>query len=221
MSVFLLETHAHTAEVSSCGNLYSNQVIDSYIDEGYDAIVITDHFHLHFFKRNSHLNYKEQVDKYLSGYRAAKAYAGNKMKVFLGLEISLDGDPNDYLIFGVEEEFLHKNKNLCSLDIKHLSDLVRENNYLLVQAHPFRKNMRIVNPSLLDGIEVYNGNSGHNSSNNIAKAWAQEYNLIETSGTDFHYYFRMKPGGILFKNPINTNAELVKALRSREYSLRL
>lgn len=34
---------------------------------------------------------------------------------------------------------------------------------LFYQAHPFRNSMKITNPELLDGIEVYNGHPGHDS----------------------------------------------------------
>lgn len=220
MSKFLLETHAHTAEVSTCARLNSDVLVDYYLNEGYQAIIITDHFRSDFFERNKHLDYKSAIDAYLKGYRNARAYAADKLKVFLGIEISLDNDPNDYLVFGLEEDFLYENKDIQKLKIKEFSKVIRQNELLLLQAHPFRRGMRIVNPSLLDGIEVYNGNSSHNSSNAIAKAWAERFDLIGTSGSDFHYFFQMKPGGMFFEKELKTNAELVEALRAREYKLK-
>lgn len=220
MSEFLLESHAHTAEVSTCAHLYADEIVDFYVDEGYHGIVITDHLKSDFFERNKHLDHKDAIDAYLLGYRKVRDYAGDKLKVFLGLEVSLDNSPNDYLVFGVEEDFLYKNKDFHKLKIKEFSKLVRQNGFLLVQAHPFRKGMRIVDPFLLDGIEVYNGNSSHNSSNAVAEAWAERFDLIGTSGSDFHYFFRTKPGGMIFDKELKTNAELVEALRAREYRLK-
>ena len=41
-------------------------------------------------------------------------------------------------------------------------------------------------PDLLDGLEVFNGNNTHDSHNALADYWADMNGLIKTSGSDFH-----------------------------------
>ena len=68
---------------------------------------------------------------------------------------------NDYLVFGVTEEFLLKynntDTNFLEMPIGEFSKIAHENGLLLFQAHPFRNHMTITDHNLLDGIEVYNG----------------------------------------------------------------
>ena len=39
-----IELHTHTSEISSCSHLTVNEIIDLYIEAGYDAMVIANHF---------------------------------------------------------------------------------------------------------------------------------------------------------------------------------
>jgi len=79
--------------------------------------------------------------------------------------------------------------------------------------------MTIVNEKHLDGIEVFNGHMGHNSNNDIAEIWADKYNLIKTSGTDFHYPDVPINAGIITKDEIKDMDSLVKILKNGEYEL--
>ena len=220
MTEFLLEMHTHTSEVSPCAFIPAIQIAELYKNENYNGIVITDHMCSHTFRNMPNSTWKEKVDYFLNGYRFAKSCSTNDFTVLLGMEICFSNETNDYLVYGLDENFLFNNQNLIELGIKKFRTIANEYGLLIFQAHPFRKGMRITDYRLLDGIEVYNGNSSHNSSNEIAMAWADKYNLKKVSGSDFHCFWGMHPGGIYFTGEIKTNAELLQALRKNEYKLR-
>jgi predicted metal-dependent phosphoesterase TrpH len=220
MTDFLLEMHTHTSEVSPCAYIPAIKVTELYKNESYNGIVITDHMCSHTFRNMPNSTWKEKVDYFLNGYRLAKSCSTNDFIVLLGMEICFSNETNDYLVYGLDESFLFNNKDLMDLGLKKFRTLADEYSLLIFQAHPFRKGMRIADYRLLDGIEVYNGNSSHNSSNDIAMAWADKYSLKKVSGSDFHCFFGMHPGGIYFADKIKTNAELLQALRNNEYKLR-
>ena len=79
--------------------------------------------------------------------------------------------------------------------------------------------MTVIRPDVLDGVEVFNGHFGHDSRNDIANMWADKFNLIKTSGTDFHYITSPANGGIFTEKEITTMDELVETLKSGNYTL--
>ena len=219
MNEFLLETHAHTSEVSPCAYLTAEETVSKYIVEDYNGLVVTNHLSANTFMKMPYASWREKTEYFLKGYRNAKHYAQDIINIFLGVEISFPGDPNDYLVYGMDEDFLLNQSTILELGLNRFKITAEENNLLIFQAHPFRCGMRIAECKHLDGIEVYNGNSSHNSNNDIADYWAETNNLRKLSGSDFHCYFGMQPGGILLKEKIKTNAELVEVLRKGEYTL--
>lgn len=212
MIEYLLETHAHTSEVSPCSHVDATTLVELYIEKGYSGVVITNHFCEGIFKENS--SWEEKVEHFLSGWKIAKLAAINDFTVLLGMELRLKENYNEYLVYGIDEEFLFNNENLLNLSIKEFMALAKENGLIVFQAHPFRNGVTIINPSLVDGIEVYNGNIRHDSRNDIAENWAQIYGLYKISGSDFHELYDVLRGGIITKEKITNNSELLNALRN-------
>ena len=99
------------------------------------------------------------------------------------------------------------------MDAASFSAFARQEGLLFYQAHPFRNGMSVVNPQLLDGIETYNGHPRHESRNDIAMAWAEKYGLQQISGSDFHDPDGYALGGILTRERIRSQKDLLKALR--------
>jgi hypothetical protein len=223
MSCFLFETHAHTSEVSRCAQIPAAKVIADYESAGYDGIVITDHMNEGSIGRLKNRPWDEKVDFFINGYNKALEAAersGKGMTVLLGAEVCFDKDPNDYLVFGISEDFLRRCGDLTSLGLKNFRKIADENNLLIFQAHPFRVSMAVTDYRILDGIEVYNGNSSHNSNNDAAMFWADKYSLLKSSGSDFHGMWGMKPGGIYFESPVRTNSDFISALKENNYLLK-
>lgn len=220
---FKTELHAHTSGISLCAKMNPSEVAELYIEAGYTSIVLTNHYVAYNFK--SEHSFEKSIERYLAHIYEMREYAKGRLNVLAGAEIHNFQNCNDYLIYGIDEDFLRKHENLHLMKVEEISAVVRESGALMVQAHPCRDGMTVVNPSLLDGIEVFNGtpNKTHAPRNQLADAWAKQFGLIRTSGTDFHG--NVSPdydpimGGILTDTPITTPTQLVNTLRSGSYSL--
>ena len=223
MKEYLFEMHAHTCEVSACAHADAKELAKLYIDLGYDGIVSTNHMNSHTF-HSAKLNdapWCEKARHFLSGFCALKDAAGDKLTVLLGTELTFEGDPNDYLVYGVTEDFIESNGDLMKMNTESFSRLAHENGLLFVQAHPFRRGMKISDWNYLDGYEVFNGNPRHDSSNGVAEYWAKLHGkTITTSGSDFHDAGDEGTGGIYFSDQINSNGELLEALKNHRYRLK-
>ena len=83
---FIYETHSHTSQASKCGKVQGRDYIEYMQKQGFDGMIITDHF----FNGNSavpaDLSWKERVEMYVSGYEdAKKASTGTKFNVMFGI----------------------------------------------------------------------------------------------------------------------------------------
>lgn len=213
------EIHAHTKNTSLCGQLDAEELVNKYKEAGYSGIVITDHYSPMTFNLSEFFNKKKAIEHYLAGYRKAKQFETESFSVMLGMELRFYATVNDYLVYGVTEELLNKLPFLLPLYISKASRLLRQNGCLFLQAHPFRQLISRANPKYLDGVEVFNGKATKEANANSEK-WANEINAkIKTSGSDCHRETGVALGGIITKEPIKTNEDLVRILKSGEYEL--
>ena len=212
------ELHTHTLLVSPCADTPLEDVVERYADAGYTTVFITDHY-CDYVIDPAGETWEQKMEHYLSGYRAMKEMARGKFNVVLGCELRFLENFNDYLVFGMDEEFLLTHPELHKMTLKDFSAFAKENGLLLVQAHPFRTKMTVVKPQLLDGVEVFNGHRGHESKNYLANELANRYGLIKTSGSDFHHPNSVVSGGIMTDEPITTAQQLIEILRSGNYTL--
>ena len=192
MGIHCWETHAHTAEISPCGVVGAAELAETYAQEGYAGVVVTNHLSRYGLQYVAERPWKEQMAWFYDGFEAVRAAAGE-----LGLDASRRADP------------------LCSSRgyLTLIRGTARENGFLLIQAHPFRNGMRITPPELLDGIETFNGNMRHDSRNFLAAQWAARYGLLATSGSDFHEMEDRARGGIFTGRDIRTMADFIAAVR--------
>lgn len=219
---YIYETHCHTDETSFCGKVPAKETASLYKEAGYSGIVITDHFHADTFRKNGLSSWDEIMVFHMRGYNIAKELEDNSFRVFYGAEIRFSKEcDNDYLIFGETEKFLREHPYITDLDdYDDFYKLANEAGLLVFQAHPFRNNMKLVKPSLLDGIEVFNGNKRHDSRNDISGIWANRFGLLPLSGSDFHQYEDFARGGIVTETFANNINELCEIIRTRNYSLK-
>lgn len=220
MSAYRYEVHFHTSEVSTCASVSAAQSIPVYKGLGYAGVVVTDHYTRQFFEPISDLNWTKQVDRYLAGYDlAAESGARSNLTVLPGMEIRFDENNNDYLVYGLDRQFLIEHPRLYQLSIRSFHQLAQQNNLLVFQAHPLRNSMTIVNPRWLDGIETCNANPRHDSRNDMAVLWAQKFGLPAVSGSDFHDPGDEGRSGMDFDYPLPDNPTLVMALANQAYQL--
>lgn len=215
---YLTELHAHTSEVSPCSHQTAEQVADRYIAEGYTTVVVANHY-CDYTMDPAGETWEERLSHYLTGYQRMKAHAQGRLIVILGMELRFVESSNDYLVFGMDEEFLRTHPDLHRMNLKSFSALARENGLITVQAHPFRNGMKVMNPDYLDGYEVFNGHFGHDSRNRIALEWCRKFGKIPTSGSDFHDATSLVGGGIITNEPVTSMKQLTEILQSGDYIL--
>ena len=227
MDKYLIEIHAHTDEVSNCGRMPAADAVRLYYSLGYSGIMFTDHFHRYtfkkFLKKNPDASWDDKVDYFLTGYRnaleEAKKYDG--FKIYLGCELRFDENDNDYLVFGLSEDKLRQMKNVYEYETEDGIRFVQKMGCTVIQAHPFRDNMTVIEPGILDGIEIHNAHPNHDSRNDIAKLWADKFDYkIRTSGSDFHGEY-MPNSGIFTSVVPENEAELQKIIVNGEFELNL
>lgn len=217
MSTYKYDLHVHSDETSPCGRVKASEVVRMYKKAGYSGVVITDHYYEAFFENLKDMSWKDKIDCYLEGYRNAYAEGlQTGLRVILGMELRFDENLNDYLVYGIDEQFLLEYPELYRLDLQSFRELVSGSEILIYQAHPFRKEAVTADPDLLDGIEVYNGNPRHNSMNNKAVEFASKNRLMEISGSDFHQTQDLARGGVIFTELVETSDKLVAALKENK-----
>lgn len=214
------EIHCHTKEVSRCGQVYAKDAVAMYREKGYSGIVITDHYSPMTFSPLQVYRPQKFTEFYISGYKNALKAAGKDFTVLLGMELRFYATANDYLVYGITEDFLKNNGNLMTYYPRRFYNLARKNNLLFVQAHPFREGMIRSQPSHIDGCEIYNGKNRKSDANAKAEEWAKENNMqIRTGGSDFHKPKDLATSGIITETPIKTNDDLLKILRNNDFEI--
>ena len=226
--MYKTELHCHTGDTSLCGYTSAEYLCNRYIQNGYSTVVVTDHFNrITLFRSKKYLDYlsqndykicwQTQIDFFLQGYKNLKRFSEGKLNVLLGMEFQswVEGNQNDYLIYGVTEDWLRASDCILSFTYKDMAIYAHECGLKIYQAHPFRKNMFITDHRYLDGIEVYNATVNVDSNNDFAEIWADKKGLRKISGSDFHETIHQTAGGILTSDPITTNEQLLKVLDSQ------
>ena len=217
--MFKTELHCHSNDISACARVDAQDIIKKFYSAGYSTIVLTNHFSKGTYEHVGANTWDEWIDKFVGAYEKLKEEAKGKLNILFGLELRLNDSDNDYLVFGASEEFLRSIPHVFDLWPEDFHSLASENGCLFIQAHPFRNHSKIKPPSFLDGVEVFNGHFGHDSRNDIAEMWADKYNMIKTSGTDFHYNDSPANGGILTECEITSMDQLIEILKSGSYVL--
>ena len=216
--MYKYELHCHTGDVSLCAKISPEDLLQRYRDAGYSGLVITNHFSPMTFWRAGMLQTKKQVETYLSAYRRMLECAGDDFTVLLGLELRHYATANDYLIYGVEEDWLLRQPNMLFWGEKKMSERIHKAGYLVYQAHPFRKFIYRCDPALLDGVEVFNGHTDA-AGNDAALRWARQQNKPMIGGSDTHTAEDPICGGIVTEKPIRSNTDLLAALSGGDYTI--
>ena len=217
-TIYKTELHCHTKESSSCAKVEANRLVQLYQKAGYQTIVITDHCSKSKMECFKNVSWKEKVEYILQGYKQAELEARNVgMTVLLGCEITLTITDSDYLVWGIEENFLQEHEKIYDYTLANLHRLCEEKGYLLVQAHPFRDEIELAPLEEIDGIEVFNGCHDEISRNEKAWDYGRKTNKILTSGSDFHAEADLARGGIITKEPIQNNTQLLKILKEEKF----
>ncbi len=187
--LYRYDTHVHTSEVSKCARSSGREMAETYRKLGYDGIIITDHF----FNGNTtvprDMPWRERVELFTAGYRAAKACGDEVgLQVFFAWEDSSEG--NDFLTYGLDENWLADHPFIDRLPLVDYLKYVRQAGGVVVHAHPFRQDYYIpmirLLPDQVDAVEIMNAQR-KDEENRRAKWYADSYGLPGTAGSDTHH----------------------------------
>lgn len=214
-----IDLHVHSSEVSPCGHLTVEELLQLYPAKGYDGFVLTNHF--------SSYAAGKAADKGLDFHKLfhetiLKAQSLGKEKGFLvlgGYELRFNNCDNDFLTYGMKEEHCRHINDIFAMTPAEFGAFAAEEGILFYQAHPFRNGMEIVDPGVLFGIETLNGHPRHDGRNDIASAWAEKFHLHKIGGSDCHQLPDVGSSGIITEKKIASMEELVELLSQDNYSI--
>ena len=139
MAEYLLDLHIHTSESSLCGRVSAREMVRAYREAGFHGVAITDHYAFFFVERFKDMPWADVVDLYMRGYEEAKAEAaGTDFRVYFGLEYRDRVTVDDYLIYGVDRQFLLDNPDLHDVTVRQAAERVHKYGGVILQAHPGR-----------------------------------------------------------------------------------
>ena len=217
--MYRYELHLHTSETSKCGHVAAADQIATYKALGYQGVCVTDHLHnaqIAYF--NVADDWNVIVDRYLAGYRAAKA-AGDAagMAVIFGVELRFPENDSDYLIYGIDEQWLYDHPWITRMDHRSFFDRFTDE-VLIIHAHPYRNGCDEVFYDCVHGIEVVNCNPRHDNRNALALKLCQENpHLLRTVGSDAHQIGDEGRAAILVEERIRDSYALKDAIVSGRY----
>lgn len=220
--MFKIETHLHTCHSSACGQMTAREIVDAYVEAGYSGLILTDHYNrdtFHFLNVDP-AGDTDRLAAFLTGYRELVRVGEKRgLKVYRGAEVRFDGSWNDYLLYGYSDQLLQDPEAVFTMGVERFYELVKADGALLIHAHPYRNGGQPTTAAALDGVEVLNANHHHDNRNDLALSFAQQHQLLQTSGSDCHCTNHVGTGGILVEKMPENDAELVALLRSGNYKL--
>ncbi len=213
--MYKTEPHLHVAEVSPCSKIRAVEMVKLYHEAGYKTIFVSDHLKQVYFDKLGDIPWEDKTTIFLSGYYIAKE-AGKKydMNVLMSAEILFEGNPNHYLVYGIDKEFLDSYPDLCKMTVEEFYKIAKQHNVFVVQAHPFRDESCYPTPDSVDAMEIYNSNPRHKDFSEKSEKCAKEHSLYVTAGSDSHQLPDIGKGGILSETEIKTAEEFIALIKS-------
>lgn len=224
--MYKYDLHVHTNVGSLCALSTPEEMVEAYFKAGYNGFVITDHFIRGNTGVPRDIPWKDRIEMYFSAYERAKAKAEElgDFTVFFGAEYCYVWG-HEILIYGADKDFLLKHPEIEGNEPEKICEIFRKGGFLTVKPHPYR--VRFYTDTsvpaelyCVDGIEVHNS-CNFEEENQKALEFAKKTGKIMTSGGDIHDCLdkRIGTAGIATKKPIKSNKELVKILKSGNYTL--
>jgi len=200
----LIDLHAHTSGISKCCHYPASKILKSAYEAEIDGIVLTNHYQKNYID-NEEIN--SFVDRYIEEFYFTQTLGEELgLKVFWGIEVTMELYPNVHmLIYGVDTGFLKVHPLIFDYTHKDLYSAVKDNDGVLIQAHPFRNGTTVLNMDFLDGVEINCHPLYNNSYSMELFNIANENRLAVTCGGDFHAdNYRPKCGMYLPDNIVNS-----------------
>ncbi|MBQ4528542.1 MAG: transposase [Clostridia bacterium] len=218
--MYKTETHLHTAETSDCGHIKAKDMVELYHEAGYKTLFITDHLISWFFDGLKNMSWEEKVERFMSGYTEAKK-AGDSlgMNVILSAEYRFKDCPNDYLVYGIDRDFLLKFPDVTNMTPGEFYNATRDDNIFIVQAHPCRDHVCYPTPEFVDAIEAVNTNPRHDNFTDESYEIAQKHNLPVTGGSDSHVFDDVALCAVVTEHEIKTASDYIELLKENKLTI--
>lgn len=223
---YLYETHLHTSQGSACARCTGAEMAKACKEAGYTGIIVTDHNWGGNTAVSRVLPWKQWVEEFTKGYEDA-CRTGERigLDVFFGYEAGYHG--TEFLIYGLDKEFMLAHPDLRSASIQEQYELVHEAGGMVVHAHPYRDEDYIPEirlfPEYVDAVEGIN--AMHSNSRSLAHndpefdkcaiAYAKQHGLAMSAGSDIHTT-DLLGAGVAFRRRINSLQDYKAALLGGE-----
>lgn len=218
---YMCEMHCHSSEISTCGKITRREMTDFYKKLGYDGMFFTDHF----YRGNctvKDMPWQEKIEVYRRAHEEAVAYGKSVgMDIFFGFELC--EERADFLVYGIDCDFLSEHRELEAADIKTTLGMFRDAGGFVVQAHPFREaayiDKIVLYPELSDAVETLNTHNRTERANELAEVYAQAYGFVGTCGSDYHAD-RMHPFcGMIFDKRPSDEKNIIEMIKGGQFSI--
>ena len=212
-----IDTHTHTKGVSFCSEVSTQEYVERYREEGYGAVVLTNHYSKMYMTRYGK-TWDEQIKIYMAEYDSAKK-AGEQLglPVMLGAEVAISTPLSPYiefLLYGADENFFLANPCLYDKSQAELYKICHDNGVLMFQSHPFRDEQGHFpqDPEFMDGTEI-NCHPYFLRHEDKVREFADKNNLMLVCGSDFHYPYQAGTAATIVDNDITDSHKLADFLR--------
>lgn len=216
IGMFKIETHMHTSEGSACGYSNGYECAAARKAEGYDTVIVTDHFFRGNTRPKRDLPWEQYVNEFCSGYEHCKE-EGDRigLNVLFGWEENFFGA--EFLIYGLDKEWLLAHPDMIRWTPRQQYEYVHADGGYVVQAHPFRQRDYLegigLYPNHIDAVEGIN--AAQPKVQNERGLWfAKQFDFPVTAGSDVHGV-RPIGGGMLTEKKIVTIQDYISLIQSR------
>lgn len=225
--MYKIETHLHTLYGAGCGKMEEKEIVSRYLDAGYAAVVVTDHYNRRtsWYPEFCADRSQNAAVLFLRGFRKVQEEGARRgLRVYKGAELRFDESINDFLLYNYDDALLEDPEELFGMGLERFYERASAQGALLLQAHPCRSSSQPpcfpADTRFLDGVEVRNGNPRADNHNDLALELARkDARLLALSGSDCHEPQDVARGGIELEILPENERQLCELLRVRKYRL--
>ena len=219
MTGYLYDPHTHTKETSKCGYVSAALTVERYHKNGFAGLVVTDHLHPEYLSGvDTDHDWQKVMDLFLAGYKAAKK-RGDELDfdVILGVELRFPENDNDYLVYGIDENWLRSNPYVCCMSAQEFFDKFHDE-VLIIHAHPFRNGSAPVQETAVHGAEIINGNPRHANHNDMAwELCCRHPAYFRTAGSDAHEDGDEARAGVALPERVKDSHQFKRMLETKQF----
>lgn len=182
----LLDLHAHSSGISVCCQIDACENLVRAKAAGLDGLVLTNHYTKDYVDERGALAFAHRyVDEY---YQAKRAADDLGLTLLFGVEVTMEKYCDVHLlVYGVEDSFVYEHPTMYDYTQKELWEAVKAAGGALVQAHPYRREVkRLLDTAMLDGVEVNCHPLYKYTHRDEMVEIAVKNNLALTCGGDYH-----------------------------------